>query len=201
MSEKQFGLHPSFRGTRCALGDRVSLSRHAGLALWTVANSVGCGSLPLPPAVPPPEADFVEVPAPPPPARVEIVSSRPNGARFWIDGSWMWEGSRWKWTSGGWFAPPAGVQYVDWRVIRRDDGTLLYANAMWLDAHGAPTNAPAPIIKSPPIGGGSDEEKPPPTGEGADQKPPPPGQPTEPSKPNQVLGRDNPDNGGNGKKP
>jgi hypothetical protein len=171
----------------------VSWSRHLPTgAFWscTVATlgSLACGSLPLPPAVPPPEADFVEVSAPPPPARVEVVTPQPKGARFWIDGSWMWEGSRWKWAPGGWFSPPAGVQYVDWRVRRREDGTLLYANAMWLDARGAPTAAPAPVSKSQAIGGGSDEEKPPPMGAGTDQKPP---------SPDQVLGAD----GDKGKKP
>jgi hypothetical protein len=61
---------------------------------------------------------------------------------------------------------------------------------MWLGARGAPIAAPAAVSKSQAIGGGSDEEKPPPMGEGTDQKPPPPGQPTEPSKPGQVLGSD-----------
>jgi hypothetical protein len=72
---------------------------------------------------------------------------------------------------------------------RREDGTLLYANAMWLDAQGTATAAPAAVVQSPAIGG-SNEEKPPPMGEGADQKPPPPGQPAEPSKSGQVLGGD-----------
>lgn len=121
---------------------------------------------------------------------------RPKEARFWIDGSWMWEGWRWKWAPGGWFSPLAGVKYVDWQVRRREDGTLLYAKAMWLDAQGTPIAAPPPISKSAAIGGGSDEEKPPPMGEGTDQKPPPPGQSTQPSRPGQVLGSDNASNDG-----
>jgi hypothetical protein len=54
-----------------------------------------------------------------------------------------------------------GIDYVDWRVKWRADGTLVYANAMWLDGRGTPVAAPAPIVKAPVLGGGSDEQKPP----------------------------------------
>jgi len=99
------------------------------------------------------------VPAPPPPARVEIVPPKPHGSVAWVDGAWLWEGSRWRWTPGGWFAVPRGVRYADWRARRREDGTLLYANPQWFDPQGTPSAAPARVKTAPAIGGGTDEKK------------------------------------------
>jgi hypothetical protein len=123
------------------------------LPSWIALGVAACGSsLPGPPLAPQAESAFVEVSAPPPPARVEVVPPAPSTARAsWVDGAWEWEGSRWRWSDGGWFTVPAGVRYADWVARRRPDGTLLYANPQWVDVRGAPVEAPprlAPVSTS-----------------------------------------------------
>jgi hypothetical protein len=127
-----------------------------GIAL---ALATGCATLPGPPRALQPEAAFVEVPGPPPPARVEVVPPRPRGAVAWVDGSWMWEGTRWKWSAGGWFSLAGGLRYADWIARRREDGTMLYANPQWQDARGEPVAAPPRAATATAIGGGVDETK------------------------------------------
>ena len=91
----------------------------------------------------PPTNAFVEVPYPPPPARVEFVTERPNREAVWIDGEWGWSGRRWAWEYGRWVVPPSSnVGYVRWFTVRRQDGVLLFSPGTWKDASGATIAAP-----------------------------------------------------------
>jgi hypothetical protein len=115
--------------------------------LLTIA---ACGSgLPSPPKGSPKEDSFIEVPFPPPPARLERVPDRPPGRAVWVDGSWEWTGTRWRWKEGGWFeAPPPGVVYSDWRTARPGGKRLLFADATWRDRSGAEVPAPRLLVSA-----------------------------------------------------
>jgi hypothetical protein len=124
------------------------------LAIVLAASTACVPALPSPSVAEHSADAFVAVPGPPPPARVELVPPRPGHA-LWVDGAWLWEGTRWRWSDGGWYEPAPGVHYADWTTIRRDDGTLLYANPQWLDARGAPVSAPPRAASARSIGGPS----------------------------------------------
>lgn len=89
-------------------------------------------------------AAFVEVPYPPPPAKVEMVPEKPREGAIWVDGEWVWRGRRWDWETGGWVMPPAG-HYAPWVLVRRDDGSLYHARGRWFDGEGKPLARPKPI--------------------------------------------------------
>ena len=62
--------------TRCALA---------------LAALVACSArLPHPPYAEQPTSALESVGYPPPPARVEIVPSRPSPRAVWVDGEWAW---------------------------------------------------------------------------------------------------------------
>ena len=97
---------------------------------------------PGPPHAPNSTANYVEVPYPPPPARIEYIPARPNETALWVDGEWRYRGRRWRWIPGSWFAVPAGVKYAHWASTIRVDGVFVYASGQWLDANGKTTAAP-----------------------------------------------------------
>jgi hypothetical protein len=103
-----------------------------------VALSTAChASLPQPATAPQPENAFIEVPYPPPPARVEIVVPRPAASQVvWLDGQWTWDGANWSWEDGGWALPPKGGRYAIWALRLERDGRLEFAPASWRDDAG-----------------------------------------------------------------
>jgi hypothetical protein len=118
-----------------------------GIAL---AFASGCGgsSLPEPElASPAPlkQGEAVEVPFPPPPARVEFIPQKPRSGAVWIDGEWSWTGRRWSWTYGRWVIPPAEATFAPWRTARTTDGTLLFAPGAWFDVKRAVVAEPPPL--------------------------------------------------------
>ena len=102
------------------------------------ALALGCGSsLPHPTFAPQAPGSLVEVDQAPPPARVEIVPTRPSAATVWVDGEWIWRRGRWAWLTGRWVAPPSGAVFRPWVVVRGADGRLWSAPGTWHDATGA----------------------------------------------------------------
>ncbi len=75
----------------------------------------------------------VEVPYPPPPARVDIVKEPPSDVEnpVWVDGQFRFNGRRWIWNEGGWKSLPKGFGYAPPRVVRRSDGTLVWFEGMF----------------------------------------------------------------------
>lgn len=93
---------------------------------------------PEPPSGPVPEADRIEVPYPPPPARVEVIPPQKDRREVWVDGQWEWTGKEWRWDEGAWVIPPPGAYFTPWTTEREDDGRLLFAPAAWRDPTGRP---------------------------------------------------------------
>ena len=83
---------------------------------------------------------MIEVPFPPPPARVETVPPRKTASEVWVDGQWEWDGRAWKWRDGAWTTPPPNAYFTRWSTKRRGDGQLLFARAEWRDRAGRPLN-------------------------------------------------------------
>jgi WXXGXW repeat (2 copies) len=113
-----------------------------------IAAAVACGAprLPGPPVTSQPTSALVEVPYPPPPARVESVPSRPHQPDVvWIDGEWTWQTRRWAWKPGRWVKPPADARFAPWVTVRDRLGTLYIAPGTWRDAKGIEVSAPEPL--------------------------------------------------------
>jgi hypothetical protein len=139
----------SFSGTRRARREREVLDRV--LAFGLVLGLCACArTLPGPRIGPQPDSAFIEVPYPPPPARVEVIPARPRAGAVWTDGQWLWLGDRWVWSPGGWVAPPAGAWFAPWAVARASDGRLRFAPPSWHAADGR--EIPAPALLAPAIG-------------------------------------------------
>jgi hypothetical protein len=113
------------------------------LAIAAVGLCACQSALPRPPRAAQPESAFVEVPYPPPAARVETVPHRPARASVWIDGQWSWDGARWDWAPGGWVLPPPGARFARWALRMLPDGRLRFAPPSWWDAAGRPLAPPA----------------------------------------------------------
>lgn len=146
--------------TRRVVGRRV----RAIIAAPLLAGLLGaaCGArLPTPPtgAHPASSTNYVEVPYPPPPARVEVVPPAPQerGA-VWVDGEWAWQGKRWSWLPGGWVVPPLGAYFAPWLVYRLDNGRLLFAPGAWHAANGE--RLPNPVVLDAARNGLQDEGSP-----------------------------------------
>src|SRR5690606_39073378 len=98
---------------------------------------VGCApTIQRPPTGPVPREAGVEIPYPPPPGRVEVVTISDEPGRVWIDGQWDWNGDAFQWFPGHWRIPPEGAYFTPWRTARRADGTLLFYKAAWRAADG-----------------------------------------------------------------
>jgi hypothetical protein len=91
---------------------------------------------------PQPTKALVEVGAPPPPGRVEIVPADPVKGAVWVDGEWEWRRERWAWLAGRWVVPPSGATFSPWVFERGLDGKLWCAPGVWRDATGAPIDPP-----------------------------------------------------------
>ncbi len=104
-----------------------------------------------------PSSEMIEVPYPPPPARVETIPAPPSPDQVWLDGQWEWAGEVWRWREGIWAKPPPGAYFTPWSTRRRADGQLLFARAEWRDRAGRPLSvgvdgqtcaAPAPGLEA-----------------------------------------------------
>jgi hypothetical protein len=123
---------------------------HVLVSLVVLLVAPACGSsLPAPRTGPhPPNAtNYIEVPYPPPAARVEIVPRKPREGAVWVDGEWAWEGKRWVWESGGWVMPPEHAYLAPWLTYRQENGKLLFAPGTWHSDTGAPL--PEPTVLAP----------------------------------------------------
>jgi hypothetical protein len=89
----------------------------------------------------------MEVPYPPPAARVEIIPRKPRDGAVWLDGEWQWEGKVWAWEPGGWVLPPTGAYLAPWVTYRQENGKLLFAPGSWHAEDGSPL--PKPIVLAP----------------------------------------------------
>jgi len=108
---------------------------------------VACSNrLPHPAYVAQSQDALVEVVAPPPPGRVEVVPSKPGAGAVWIDGEWTWRRRRWAWTAGRWVVPPKDAAFSPWVFERGVDGRLWYAPGVWRDAKGAVVAPPEPLV-------------------------------------------------------
>jgi hypothetical protein len=108
---------------------------------------LACGGrhLPAPSFVGQPQQALVQVPYPPPPARVEFVPEQPDGDSVWIDGEWVWQGRRYAWKPGRWVKPPGNAAFAPWATVRDTMGSLYIAEGAWRDAKGNEIAAPAPL--------------------------------------------------------
>ncbi|APR86563.1 Hypothetical protein A7982_11912 [Minicystis rosea] len=84
----------------------------------------------------PADAPWIEVPYPPPPARVEVVTPRKNGGDVWVDGQWEWMAGTWKWVAGTWVSPPQGTYFTRWSTVRHADGRLMFLAGTFRDKNG-----------------------------------------------------------------
>jgi len=112
-----------------------------------VAAACGAGRLPSPPYVGQPGSALVQVPYPPPPARVEFVPDKPDSGAVWIDGEWVWQGRRYAWKPGRWVKTPAGASFAPWQAVRDTMGTLYIAQGSWRDREGKEIEPP-PVLRS-----------------------------------------------------
>lgn len=123
------------------------MAARAPLVLALALLLAACGSSLPTPVVGTHPADcaaFVEVPHPPPPARVEMIPDKPREGVVWVDGEWVWRGKRWEWDPGGWVIPPEGF-FAPWVLVRRDDGSLYHARSRFFDPEGKPLRRPGRI--------------------------------------------------------
>lgn len=121
-------------------------------ALMTLA-SCGAKRTPEPPMVQQPTSALVEVPYPPPPARVELLPAPPAEDAVWVDGEWVWQGGRWAWRRGRWVVVPPGVAFAPWTAVRSSNGTLHVAEGTFRDAQGNAIAEPETLARGRPRGG------------------------------------------------
>lgn len=122
------------------------------VAFLVLALGLACGSsLPTPAYTSHPTSALLEVPYPPPPARVENIPREPKGDVVWIDGEWTWQSRRWAWKPGRWVVPPAGARFAPWTTVRDRLGTLYFAGGTWRDKNGAEVAEPPPAAAAGPF--------------------------------------------------
>jgi len=107
-----------------------------------VCEAVGCGaSLPVARTGTPNdrERECVDVPYPPPAARVETVPPIPEHGAVWVDGQWSWNGKRWDWQPGGWVRVPQEEAYfARWTIaVRPDAPAMRFCAGSWHAPDGA----------------------------------------------------------------
>ncbi len=121
--------------------------------LLPLTLSLACGSpsLPGPKLVAHLTKDLLAVEYPPPPARSEIIPTRPEGNVVWLDGEWQFRGKRWRWRRGRWLEMPAGadLRFAPWTFARGIDGRLYVAEGRWVDAKGVEMESPRVVAEAP----------------------------------------------------
>jgi hypothetical protein len=90
----------------------------------------------------------IEVPYPPPPAKVELIPPRPRERSVWIDGEWSWIGRQWTWEPGAWVLPPGGGYYAPWIAYRAPSGKVLFTPGAWYEENGRPLPRPAVLASA-----------------------------------------------------
>ena len=123
----------------------VAFTGSVAVAFATAMLACGAKSLPAPSYVGQPQEALVQVPYPPPPARVEFVPTQPDGNAVWIDGEWVWQGRRYAWKPGRWVKAPANAAFAPWTTVRDTMGSLYIAEGTWRDRTGNEVSAPEPI--------------------------------------------------------
>jgi len=124
------------------------------LAIGSLVLACGASKLPAPSYTSHPTSALVEVPYPPPPARVEWVPPRPKGdVVVWIDGEWTWRGRRWAWRAGRWVVPPANASFAPWTSVRDGLGSFHVAQGVWRDPQGNEVAAPKALALGMPSAG------------------------------------------------
>jgi len=115
-----------------------------GLVATTFAAAIACSgaSVPHPPYGRHTTAALVEVPYPPPPARVETIPKAPQDDAVWVDGEWVWQTRRWAWKPGRWVVAPRGLTFTPWTTVRDARGSLYAASGAWHDASGREVEEP-----------------------------------------------------------
>lgn len=127
----------------CGRGMRpIAVAFGGSLAVAAAAFACGGTRAPTPAYVRQPTSALVEVPYPPPPARVEFVPERPQADAVWLDGEWVWQGRRYAWKPGRWVLAPPNASFAPWTSVRNARGTLYLAEGTWRDAKGAEVPAP-----------------------------------------------------------
>lgn len=140
----------------------ISLARSSArspVALALLALASACSPAPAKTPAPIAASEMIEVPYPPPPARVETIPAMGAAGQVWLDGQWTWGGEVWSWGEGAWVTPPPDAYFTPWSTQRRADGQLLFARAAWRDRAGHPLDReaagqicpiPAPAVGAPP---------------------------------------------------
>jgi hypothetical protein len=123
----------------------IAFTSSVAIASATAMLACGARRLPGPSYVGQPQEALVQVPYPPPPARVEFVPEQPNGDAVWIDGEWVWQGRRYAWKPGRWVKPPANAAFAPWATVRDTMGSLYIAEGTWRDHGGNEVAAPTPL--------------------------------------------------------
>jgi hypothetical protein len=125
---------------------RIFVTRWASIfVLFCAAACAATVSVPRTGPHPAGTTQYIDVPYPPPPARVEVVPPKPpDPGAVWVDGEWGWQGKRWVWQPGGWVAPAPAAYFAPWIVYRLDNGRLLFAPGSWHAASGE--KLPNPVV-------------------------------------------------------
>jgi hypothetical protein len=119
-------------------------------ALAALAVACGAPALPRPALVAHRATDLVPIATPPPPARMEIIPTRPRvDGVVWLDGEWTFHGKRARWRRGRWVVPPHEARYAPWTEVRGPDAQLYFAPGKWVDARGEAIPEPPALATAP----------------------------------------------------
>jgi hypothetical protein len=132
---------------------RVVIATFFVVGATGVGFACGGSSIPNPPYTRQPTSALMEIPYPPPPARVEIVPKQPRSGAVWVDGEWVWQTRRWRWRAGRWVMPPREAKFAPWTTVRDNVGTLYFAAGTWRDASGREIESPPSIAVAEPSEG------------------------------------------------
>lgn len=121
---------------RAPASEKQAFSRRSGAiaACAWIALATGCGA-----SVPHPREGAhagdppVPVAEPPPPPKIEMVPSAPEGMRdpVWVDGQWLWDGHRWEWQEGRWETQEEGATYAPPQLVYLSDRQLGWLAGKW----------------------------------------------------------------------